>query len=37
LHCLDDIFSPSAEADHGGIDHGRSGGLGGRNFIGGAY
>jgi len=33
LHRLDDIFSPSAKADYGGIDHGhtgaRAGGLAG--------
>src|SRR4029077_598875 len=37
LGCLDDIFSPSAKADHGGIDHGCANGLAGRKLRGGAY
>ena len=37
LDRLDDIFSPSAKADHGGIDHGCANGLAGRKLMGGAY
>ena len=37
LHRLDDIFSPSAKADYGGIDHGWTCVLGGRNVIDNAY
>jgi len=37
LHRFDDIFSPSAEADYGGVDHRWASDLVGRNVMNNAY